>query len=545
MKSLTVRLITVLFTLLTPLAALAYVPISTERVSIGSKSIQANGDSGSPAIDSDGSHVAFVSKATNLSPVPIPSGTGQAYLRDMNSGDLKLVSYDHEGNLLPTGVREVDLSDDGQFVVFSSNYYAGPPSSIPSQLYIRDTSTDTTVRITNYTDFNGFVDDGIAISNDGRYVSFAGYKSDLVAELQIDQMYVFRWDRVTGITEVVSRSFFGEPVYGRGRTDISANGRYVLYESPRSNIVFGDTNDGNDVFVRDMEKGINIRASLANDGSQFKTYIMPSRISGNGRYVAMMIIDDGKDPFYPDSLSEISLDYYVRDLQLNTTRRASISSEGYVANDDNNGIPSISYEGTIGVFASKASNFDYPDGNSSYDVFVRDIGNGHTDMVSRSLGGVNPGNDDSFEAVISDDGTHVAFTSRSSNLVSGDTNHKKDVFISELGEGTHVPIYKFRWPLEFNPWVNPYFEELMEKVLLDHDHNPRTEAVKVLGYEITHWRNNVMAVGSCIVPMPGDEEQFSDMLLTGKYISVEGGESDLPEGCINESVLGQIQKVLR
>ncbi|RLU01636.1 hypothetical protein [Ketobacter sp.] len=531
--------------LLCPVLAQAYLPGTIQRVSIVPKSAEPNAASESPAVDDDGSHVAFLSRATNISSIPVPPNTRQAYLRDMSNGSIQLVSLNPDGNPLPTGVQEVDISSDGQFVIFTSQYVTGPPKSFPSELYIRDMAAQTTTRITDYTSYNGFVDDGIAISSDGRYVSFSGHRSNLVPDLDSATMYVFRWDRLTGVTEVVSRSYFGEPVYGRGLTDISADGRFVLFESPRADITFGDTNDGNDVFVRDMEKGINLRASLANDGSQFDFYIMPARLSGNGRYVAMMILDDGKDPVYPDSNTGISLDGYVRDLMLNTTRRITISSEGYEANDYNSGLVSISQDGQVAVFESLSSNFDLADTNGDWDVFVRDVAHGHTDRVSRSMNGNFSGNLGSYTAVISDDGTHVAFASKASDLVAGDSNQVADVFIATLVEGTHFPRYRFKWPLEYNPWVNPYFKELVEKVLLDHDHNPRTKPVVVLDYEVTQWRESLLQVGSCLLPLPANEEQFTHMLLEGKYISAEGEESEWVDGCLPDAVLGAIRAELR
>ncbi len=93
--------------------------------------------------------------------------------------------------------------------------------------------------------------------------------------------------------------------------------------------------------------------------------------------------------------------------------------------------------------------------------------------------------------------------------------------------------------------MNPYFKELVESVLLDHDQNPRTEPAPVLGYEVTRWQEAIMVVGSCVVPMPENEEQFTNMLLHGKYVSAEGDTAEMPSGCVADDVLRAIQSVLR
>src|SRR5262245_57058050 len=115
------------------------------------------------------------------------------------------------------------------------------------------------------------------------------------------------------------------------------------------------------------------------------------------------------------------------------TTRVSVASSGAEGNGQS-GVRSISGNGRIVAFDSDASNLVSGDTNNKTDIFIRDLATGLTERVSVSSSGAQ-GNSYSYSAVMSSDGKVVAFTSDASNLVSGDTNDSSDAFVHDLTTG--------------------------------------------------------------------------------------------------------------
>lgn len=216
-------------------------------------------------------------------------------------------------------------------------------------------------------------------------------------------------------TERASVSGGGSVANGASqRTTISGNGRFVAFESGASNLVAADTNGevgtGNDIFVRDRQTGTTERVSVADDESQAVTgglgSLHPS-ISADGRYVAFQ--SDAANLVGGDGNGLI--DIFVRDRQLGTTRR--------IAAAENSGgafIPSISDDGRFVAYQSANP------GNGRHEIHVYDL----QDSVAQVVGA---GNGDAYGAAISSGGRYVAFSSTSSDLVSGDAGTDWDAFV--------------------------------------------------------------------------------------------------------------------
>lgn len=101
--------------------------------------------------------------------------------------------------------------------------------------------------------------------------------------------------------------------------------------------------------------------------------------------------------------------------------------------------PDLSGNGRYVVFASDATNLVPGDTNGKRDIFVRDTVNKTTRLVSKGLGG-KLSNGASYSPSISDDGRYVAYTSQATNLVTGDTNSKVDAFRTDLTTGTTIRV---------------------------------------------------------------------------------------------------------
>jgi tricorn protease-like protein len=242
----------------------------------------------------------------------------------------------------------------------------------------------------------------------------------------------------TAQTERVSVSSSGAQANGLGPS-ISANGRFVAFDSSASNLVAGDTNGLDDVFVHDRRTGETQRVSVSSAGTQANNPSYSGRISANGRFVAFFSF--ASNLVKRDTNGEF--DVFVHDLKTGRTERVSVSSDGEQANGYsalNSGSP-ISVNGHFVSFFSEASNLVRGDTNGAGDIFVHDLKSGQTDRVSMTSDG-EQANGGSFVHSISASGRFVAFDSYAKDLVGGDTNRSGDVFVNDrrTGETTRVSV---------------------------------------------------------------------------------------------------------
>ena len=240
-----------------------------------------------------------------------------------------------------------------------------------------------------------------------------------------------------GTIERVSVSSTGAEGFGNSyEPAITPDGRYVAFESDASNLVSGDTNDSDDIFVHDRQTGQTTRVSVTSSGVQGNSDSNSPAISYDGRYVAFQSMAGN----FAAADTNGTWDVFVHDRQTGQTTCVSVSPTGEVGTTYTFN-PMLSGDGRYVVFWGQASNLVAGDANGKGDVFVRDMQLGQTFLVSVSTAGVQ-GNQGSSSADISDDGRYVAFNSWATNLVAGDGNNKGDVFIHDrdTGETTLVSV---------------------------------------------------------------------------------------------------------
>ena len=395
----------------------------------------------------------------------------------------------------------VETYVDGTAVAGTSYFYTlftydeVPNFSAGSSTWVRVPIVERLSVATGGTEGNGSSGDdavpGVAMSQDGRYVVFASLASNLVSGDTNSAADVFRHDRQTGTTIRVSladdESQGNQAVAEYPHVDSS--GRYIIFSSSATNLVPGDTNATTDVFVRDVDGGTTIRASVGDDESQADSYSYSRRVSGDGNLALFaspasnLVVGDsngasdifirnivggtttrmtvdtlGGDPNSISQLPNISrngsyvvfvssasdlvagdtngvMDIFWHSIAGGTTERVSIGDD----ESQGNGaavatIPAVSNDGRYVLFVSSASNLVANDTNGAADVFLRDRTGGTTTLISRSTAGVQA-NATSNYATMDDDATYIFFVSSATNLVDGDNNGRSDLFVHERASG--------------------------------------------------------------------------------------------------------------
>jgi Tol biopolymer transport system component len=405
----------------------------TTRVSVSSHGAQGDslsgGQFGHPgqSISADGRFVAFESFASNL--VSGDTHDQDVFVHDRRTGKTRLVSVSSSGAQAQGSSSNPSVSANGRFVAFES--YAGNlvsgDTNRDQDIFVRDRRTGKTTRVAVSSSGAQAQGDSYApsVSADGRFVAFESDARNLVHGDNKGSNDVFVHDRRTGKTRRVSVSSSGAQAHGSsGNPAISANGRFVTFESLATNLVRGDTNHSWDVFVHDRRTGKTRRVSVSSSGAQAHGSSSNPSISAGGRFVAFVswapkLAAGDKNGF---------VDVFVRDRRKGKTRLMSVSSAGAQGNDRSRSHPSISAGGRYVAFESSASNLVRGDSNRDQDIFVRDRRTGMTARVSLSSSGAQA-DDDSFGPSISAGGRFVAFQSFARTLVSGDTNEYGDVFV--------------------------------------------------------------------------------------------------------------------
>jgi hypothetical protein len=367
-----------------------------------------DGPSLSLDISADGRWVLFASRATNLV-AGDTNGTWDLFVWDRDlamAGDianpnrLRRVSVAHDGAQLSVDILNGSISDDGTRVVFSttaSNVVPGDTNGV-SDVFLRDLVANTTTRVSvagNGAQGIGGASITPAISRDGKVVAFASAANNLVPGVDTGGdygIYVRRLDAPTG-TEFLTPSFDGEVVDGSSFAPaLSADGRFVAFESEMTNLVPGDENDVSDIFVNDRATGLVERLSVDDFGEEGDDESLNASISADGRFIAF-------DSFAENLIGNHSLgnidfngagDVFVRDRLGRVTERVSLNrfNDETDFSDVQNG--HISGDGRYVVFDTDQDEWQ-PIGDEwdNYKVYRRDRGDVWADVGGR-LTGVQP-----------------------------------------------------------------------------------------------------------------------------------------------------------
>lgn len=338
------------------------------------------------------------------------------------------------------------ISADGRFVVFRSLASNLVPNDTNGRLdvFVRDRELHSTQRV-NLTfsggesigDFPGegvHSDYPVAISESGRFVAFVSRAADLVPGDSNGVEDVFVRDLLLQTTEIVSVSSGNAPAngfsnFGGGKV-LSADGRYIMFGSAASNLVPNDLNGTVDHFVRDRASGNVSRVTLRNGGGQ----------SFGGDSLLGSLDESGRLALFMSSASDLvandtnnAYDAFLFDTSTQSTARVSVGAAGQEANDHiensfGNVTLSLSGNGRFVVFSSHATNLVPNDTNASSDVFVRDRETNETRRINiPALGGQANGNATSVS--VGRDARAIAFDSTADNIALSDNDGASDVFL--------------------------------------------------------------------------------------------------------------------
>lgn len=418
---------------------------ATARVSAPGESGEPNDGSFTPSVSRDGRFVAFASDASNL----VPGDTNHRrdiFVRDQQTGTTTRVSVSSRGKQANLDSYNPSISDDGRWVVFDSfaSNLVGDDLNREGDVFLRDLANGTTTRVSLGPDGKE-LDSGsgfAVISGDGQVIAFESAAAALRTGTpgRVTDIYVV--DHQGKVLDWVSRAATGnEPNGGSGDISLSADGRMVAFASAASNLVPGDTNLSDDVFVRDRVTHLTQRVSVNSLGGEGNDDSGAPSISDDGRVVAFTSNASTLASFMPGTQNlpqfifnrfnmgddNFVSDVYVHDLATGHTELVSISTDGAQGSAESYEA-SISGDGTKVAFSSFASELVPGGGHPGSEIFLRDLTTRQTSRVSVAAAG-GPGNGTSVTPAISADGNSVAFASESSNLVPDDRNHSGDVFV--------------------------------------------------------------------------------------------------------------------
>ncbi len=396
------------------------------------------------------------------------------------------------------------LSANGRYVA-----YVGRPTtgSLVDQVYVRDTQSATNwlaSRAWNSSAAGTAKSAAPSLSGDGRWVTFHSDAANLVPVDANSATDVFVRDLFTGVNFLVSTNRFGTGGGNSSSTNpvISRNGRWVVFQSRASNLVTNSgTGSAAQLFARDqLSASTALISKAANDsalaGSSGAPWISPGNrwvlYTNQNRLVFLYDLQNGTNTMictncYAPAMSadgrwvayEVVGTNQIRDIvlldrQTGDTNLASVNRNATGGGNGSSYKPVVSYDGRYVVFASRASDLVEGDANGLTDIFVRDRILDTTLLASLNLQGTASGNSGSSRPILGADGRSVAFFSFADDLVAGDFNGNRDVFVLRLeaddSDGDSLP----------DDWELAYFGDLGRDGTGDHDGDSHTDLQEFL-----------------------------------------------------------------
>jgi len=369
--------------------------------------------------------------------VYIVDGVGDVVVDGLGTAATIMLNSKADGIVGNGTSSSISISPDGNKVLFisqASNLFGGNAGYL-----VKDLVTGVLTNINSASDGTSGNANGSwgspLFSADSSKVFFVSQSSNLAVGDTNNTYDIFVKNLNTGAASIVSAAADGAVGnnggnYG-GNLRPFANDTRLMFMSNASNLVAGDTNGTNDLFVKDLVTG---KVTLVNSASNGAV--------GNGLYTAdninistLQISPDGTKVLFASDASNFAVgdtnravDYFIKDLDTGITTLVNSAADGTVGNSyyyQSGQSPVFSADGSKVLFASYASNLVAGDANNTWDYFAKDV---NTGVVTYSYTQSN--------SILSPDGTKMLFMSYEKNLVAGDTNNQQDVFVRDLTTGS-------------------------------------------------------------------------------------------------------------
>ena len=410
------------------LAAAAVADVLTSRASVATGGGQVSSPSRSAVMDRSGASTVFVSSSPNLVPGDT-NGVEDVFVHDRFWGATTRVSVSSSGVQGNNLSGSPAISADGRYVAFTSfanNLVAGDTNN-EGDVFVYDRVTHVTTRVSTSSTGQQSNHESRNPSFGGNLLCFDSFASNLVSGDTNQMPDVFTKNLQTGETKLVSLTWQGG--LGNGvshESKISDSGNVIVFTSNSNNMVFGDANQKQDIFVR-----------LTATGETLAVTLTPNLELGNGHSSQPSISADGRWVAFESAASDLVFDdvnghgdVFVRDMLCWLTSVASVDSAGLAANAPSSH-PAISEDGMRIAFFTFATNLVPQMLPMNEHVVMRDLAMMRTLLVSKNTPGA-AANYISREPGLSGNGRFVAYESFGSNLVPQDTNNVADIFVTDL-----------------------------------------------------------------------------------------------------------------
>jgi hypothetical protein len=401
------------------------------RASTDAGGAQSNGASANPFMTRDGRYVVFQSAASNL--VAGDTGNTDVFIKDLQTGEVERASVADDESQANGGSFNATCSEDGRYVAFQSNannLVVGDTNGA-DDIFVRDRELGTTVvcsvgyagAISNY----GSQDP--RISGNGQFVLFLSSSSNMQSGDTSRAWSIYVRDLVLGTTERASLADNEAwPNNATRNAVITPDGRYLAYQSSASNMVAGDTNNKQDIFVRDRLLGTTELVSVATSGALANDVSEKPSISDDGRFVSFHSYASNFSALNEGGNQHV----FVRDRTAHTTELVDVANDGTTIGNGYGWFSAISGNGRWVAYRSDATNLITGDTNGQIDLFLRDTLLDTTQRVSQTTGGTGGTGGASQNPSLSTNGRWIAFDSAANNLVGSDTNGVADIFVATM-----------------------------------------------------------------------------------------------------------------
>jgi len=320
-----------------------------------------------------------------------------------------MVSQPSSGNS-----NSASLSDDGQYLVFSSNRYFLPDEDDSANVYALNLQTNVIEKLSASVSSLG-ASHSPSISADGRFVAFQHSNEGILVK-----------DLLTGSLENLGVMPQGTPADTYSAPKISADGRYVLFKTTES-VISGDNNATNDIYVKDLHTGAFILISSDANGNNSSNPSAQASFSADSQFVVF-----SSDAALVANHTTNATGIYVKNIQTGAIQLINTTATGEPADNYSfSAYASFSSDGRFVLFSSNAHNLVAGSSLNGFQLYIKDTLTGAIERVDDASGNQFLG----YRGAFSPDGTKIVFESQSSTLVAGDMNNQRDIFVKDLITG--------------------------------------------------------------------------------------------------------------